>query len=187
MHDNVPPTATKKTGLLTQLFTVDIKQEPIFSEAAEHALNRLNNIDTADVKGTAVSQIELLSRFYDLALSQAQRSFRWALAAGMTGLIFFLLAIAFMLATNKDVAITTLIGGTMIEFIAGINFYLYNKTLRQLTLFQGRLEITQRFLLANSLCESLGEEYRDKTRADLIRRLTTPHKQDRQATPLEPR
>lgn len=56
----------------------------------------------------------------------------------------------------------------MVEFISGVNFYLYGKTIGQLTLFQGRLEITQRFLLANSLCESLGDELRDTTRAQLI-------------------
>ena len=57
------------------------------------------------------------------------------------------------------------------EFIAGVNFYLYGRTLSQLTLFQGRLESTQRFLLANSLCEALGEEHRDTTRAQLINQL----------------
>lgn len=141
--------------------------------AAEQALKRLSDAPEGDVRAIAASQIELLSRFYDLALSQAGRSFRWALAASVTGLAFFLLAIAFMLwQRSSELATLTLISGALIELIAGVNFYLYGRTLSQLSLFQGRLEVTQRFLLANSLCESLGDEWRDKTRARLIDQLT---------------
>ena len=163
--------AEKKPGYLKQLFQIDIQQEPVFYHAAEKAAERLSEIPKDDVKGTAASQIELLSRFYDLSLSQAQRSFRWALVASMVGLAFFLAAICFMLWVNKETANVALIGGGIIQFISGINFYLYNKTIAQLTLFQGRLETTQRFLLANSLTESLGDDYRDKTRAQLINQL----------------
>lgn len=161
----------QKAGYLKQLFQIEPQQAPVFYQAAEKAAERLSDIPKDDVKGTAASQIELLSSFYDLSLSQAQRSFRWALIASMTGLIFFLAAIAFMIFRNGAVADIALISGGIIELIAALNFYLYNRTLAQLTLFQGRLETTQRFLLANSLTESLGDEFRDKTRAQLISQL----------------
>lgn len=162
----------QKPGYLKQLFEINTQQEPMFYQAAEKSIERLSTIKKDDVKGTAASQIELLSRFYDLSLSQAQRSFRWALAASMVGLGFFLVAIMLM-STHKETADAALIGGGIIQFISGVNFYLYNKTLSQLTLFQGRLETTQRFLLANSLTESLGDEIRDITRAKLIDQLAT--------------
>lgn len=161
----------QKAGYLKQLFQIDTPQDTIFYQAAEKAAERLSDIQKDDVTGTAASQIELLSRFYGLSLSQAQRSFRWALAASMVGLVFFLIAIGFVLWVNQEAANVALIGGGIIQFISGINFYLYNKTLSQLTLFQGRLETTQRFLLANSLTESLGDELRDITRAKLINQL----------------
>ena len=163
--DDKPKT---KRSYMDKLFEMNVQQPPAYSEAAEKALERLTDSPTDDVRSTAASQIELLSRFYDLSLSQAQRSFRWALVAGMVGLIFFIAAIGFTMFDNQKISTVTLIGGGMVEFISGINFYLYGKTISQLTLFQGRLEITQRFLLANSLCESLGDELRDTTRAQLI-------------------
>lgn len=163
--DDKPKT---KRGYMDKLFEMNVQQPPAYSEAAEKALERLTDSPTDDVRSTAASQIELLSRFYDLSLSQAQRSFRWALVAGMVGLIFFIAAIGFTMLDNQKISTVTLIGGGMVEFISGVNFYLYGKTIGQLTLFQGRLEITQRFLLANSLCESLGDELRDTTRAQLI-------------------
>lgn len=155
-------------------FMQQVRQEPI-SKAADAALKQLTEVKTDDVKGIAASQISLLSRFYDLSLDQAGRSFRWALVASIIGLIFFLAAIGFQMmgSENSQLATVTLIGGALIEFIAGINFYLYGKTLSQLTLFQGRLEVTQRFLLANSLCESLSADYKDEARASLIAQLTS--------------
>lgn len=142
------------------------------SEVTEQALQRLSAAEKGDVQAIAASQIELLTRFYDLSLQQAQRSFRWALVASMVGLVFFLVAVGFMLWNVERAALMTVLSGALIEVIAGINFYLYSKTISQLTLFQGRLESTQRFLLANSLCESLGAEYQDKTRAQLIAELS---------------
>lgn len=146
---------------------LNIRQEAI-SKAAEPALKRLTEAASGDVKEIAASQIELLSRFYDLSLSQASRSFRWALVASIVGLLFFIAAIGFMVTQQGDVAMISVIGGAMVQFIAGVNFFLYGKTLSQLTLFQGRLEVTQRFLLANSLCESLDGKVKHYTRARLI-------------------
>ncbi len=166
---NTPPAPDNKTGYFDSL----VRQQAFASEATDKALKRLSDAKTDDVTAIASSQIELLSRFYDLSLSQASRSFRWALLASAVGLLFFLMAIAFLLwGKSSDLSVITLIGGAMIEFIAGINFYLYSKTIDQLNLFQGKLEITQRFLLANSLCESLSDPWKDETRAQLIGKLS---------------
>lgn len=173
-ESNLEETAKKQPGYFGDLLMNPARQEPI-SKAADFAVKQLNDAKSGDVKGIAASQISLLSRFYDLSLDQAGRSFRWALIASVVGLLFFMAAILFQLTgdDNSQLPMISLIGGALIEFIAGINFYLYGKTLSQLTLFQGRLEVTQRFLLANSLCESLGDEYRDETRAELIAQLAS--------------
>ncbi|MDQ3180070.1 MAG: hypothetical protein M3Q33_06075 [Acidobacteriota bacterium] len=62
-----------------------------------------------------------------------------------------------------------IISGALIEVIAAINFYLYAKTSSQLATFHTRLGTTQRFLLANSMCESLEGEFKQKARYDLIK------------------
>lgn len=147
---------------------LNVRQDDAF-KAAQPALKRLAEAKSDDVKEIAASQLELLSRFYDLSLSQARRSFRWALIASVVGFLFLLAAIVFLInEQSPNLATASLIGGAMIEFIAGVNFVLYGKTLSQLTLFQGRLENTQRFLLANSLCESLDGHVKHYTRARLI-------------------
>ncbi|WP_298607829.1 hypothetical protein [uncultured Thiothrix sp.] len=167
------PTEPRPSSYFDNL--VNVRQTSV-AGATEQALRRLTDASEGDVKAIASSQIELLARFYDLSLSQAGRSFRWALIASMVGLAFFLLAIVFMLwRQSGELATITMMSGALIEFIAGVNFYLYGRTLTQLSLFQGRLEVTQRFLLANSLCESLSEAWRDPVRARLINQLTVGH------------
>jgi hypothetical protein len=57
----------------------------------------------------------------------------------------------------------------VVQVIAGINFVLYGKAASQLLGFHGRLEQTQRFLLANSICHAIGDDAaRTSTRAELV-------------------
>jgi hypothetical protein len=149
----------------------NVINESAISVKQEQILKRLSDADKDDVKEIAISQLDLLSSYYQLSLSQASRSFRWALIASVIGLGFFLLAIGFLLFTNGsavDQALVCGLGGAVSGFIGGVNFLLYGKTQTQLEMFHGKLEAMQRFLLANSLCESLNGKLKDYTRARLI-------------------
>lgn len=149
----------------------NVINENVISVKQEQILKRLSDADKDDVKEIAISQLDLLSSYYQLSLSQASRSFRWALIASVVGLVFFLLALGFLIFTSGNAvnqAIVCGLGGAVSGFIGGVNFLLYGKTQTQLELFHGKLEATQRFLLANSLCESLSGKLKDYTRARLI-------------------
>jgi len=63
------------------------------------------------------------------------------------------------------------ISGALVELIAGINFYLYSRCVSQLADFHVRLDLTQRFLLANSICEGLDGDFKQQARSDLVRAL----------------
>lgn len=134
------------------------------------AVELLSNSKPDDgIMKIAASQIKLIYGFYDLALYQARRSFRWALIAAGVGLVFFLSAVAFLLLERpQQLATVSLISGALIEAIAGINFYLYNKTSIQLADFLTRLDLTQRYLLSSSMCETLEGEFKQKARFSLI-------------------
>jgi hypothetical protein len=135
------------------------------------ALDDLANADRADVQAIAASQLKLLAAFYEVALHQAKQSFRWAIIGSIVGLAFFVVAIALVLgADNPDAALVSAVSGGIVEVIAGINFTLYGKTTSQLLSLHGRLEQTQRFLLADSICEALPEgDARSAARTELIR------------------
>lgn len=122
---------------------------------------RISKADPTNVQEIAASQIELLSTYHNLVLKQSSRSFSWALIAAGVGLAFFLAAIAFLLLEQPDnIAVISVISGALIEVISGINFYLYGRTSSQLADFQTRLDKTQRYLIANSICEGLEGDFK---------------------------
>ncbi|MCZ4304119.1 hypothetical protein O4G98_05180 [Zoogloeaceae bacterium G21618-S1] len=150
-----PKYITSSDGLLT------IELEPI---------KRLFETDPSKVQEIVASQIQLLTIYHNVVLDQAKRSFRWALAAAIGGFGFFLTSVIFLVAQqDQNIAVVSLISGSLIEVIAGINFYLYGKTSIQLSDFQNRLDRTQRFLLANSVCEGLNGDAKQKSRSELVR------------------
>jgi len=147
------------------------------------AIASVANADPKNIQEVAASQLEISNDYYQSVLTQARRSFSAAITAGIAGLAFFLTAIAFILYRgNISGALVTTLSGAIVEVIAGLNFWLYGKTARQLDAFHVRLEQTQRFLLANSVCHNLEGETKNSTRSELVRLIagTVP------APPTEP-
>jgi hypothetical protein len=136
----------------------------------QQQIERISDAEPANIQKIAASQIEMLRIYYREVLDQAQKSFRWAIIAAGTGLIFFLGAVIFTLVQGtQNIAVVSLISGSLIEVISAINFYLYGKTSSQLADFQNRLDTTQRILLANSMCEGLEGEIKHQTRSEIIK------------------
>ena len=155
------------------------------------SLQRLSKINPSQVQEIVASQIELLTIYHNVVLDQAKRSFRSALLAAGVGLGFFLASVGFLLSSKPqaNVAVISLISGALVEVISGINFYLYGKTSAQLADFQIRLDMTQRFLLANSICESLEGDFKQQTRSELVRSIAgvSSGQPNNNATPTQPR
>jgi hypothetical protein len=133
------------------------------------SFERLGKTETKDVQQIAASQLELLTAYHQVALGQSNRSFFWALIGSGTDLSLFVVAVVFSLVNGLGLAsIVPLIAGAVVNVVSGVVFVLYGKSSSQLSAFHSRLEVLQRYLLANSICESLGDTERDKARAALI-------------------
>lgn len=131
--------------------------------------------DPSNIQQVAASQLGILGSYYTSVLRQAQQSFIAALVASIIGLIFFIAAVSFLLLQKPEsVSIISLVSGTLVEVIAGINFYLYGQASRQFSTFHTRLDRTQNFLLANSVCANLQSgEAKEISRAELVRLIAT--------------
>lgn len=139
------------------------------------AIDVLKKTETQNVQEIAASQIELLDEYHKIVLEQSRRSFISALVAAIFGLGFFLGAVISILSSKEfNVAIISVLSGALVEVISGVNFYLYAKTTVQMAEFQSRLDMTQRFLLANSICENLEGDFKQKTRSQLVLKIVDP-------------
>jgi hypothetical protein len=87
----------------------------------------------------------------------------------------FFAAVSFALATGITLAAAVrLFSSAEVEVVAGIVFVLYGETSIQLSGSHSRLEVLQRYLLANSHCETLDGDERSNARAALIQEISHP-------------
>jgi len=136
-------------------------------------IQRLESADAGNVQQIAASQLEILTAYYKAALAQSRLSFLVALVASVVGLIFFIAAVVFALKTGLTLgAIVPLTAGAIVQVVAGIVFWLYGTTTSQLSGFSKSLEMLQRYLLANSICEHIDGEERNKARAALVQEIS---------------
>ena len=126
--------------------------------------------DPTNIQQVAASQLDISNSYYQSVLAQAKRSFIAAIVACAFGLVFFVAAVALILIKSAiNAALITTLSGAIVEVIAGLNFWLFGKTAGQLDAFHVRLEQTQRFLLANSVCQNLEGPERNETRSELVK------------------
>jgi hypothetical protein len=145
--------------------------------------------DPGNTQQVAASQLRISELYYQDILQQGRQSFRSALAATAVGLAFFVTAIGVGFATNRaNASLISALGGTVVEVIAGLNFWLYAKVARQLDAFHIRLERMQRFLLANSVAQSLAGPDQAKAVSQLVTTISTSavEKQDDHLSVIDP-
>jgi hypothetical protein len=135
---------------------------------------RIANTPADDTHKIASLMQEMILKYYADVRLQAQQSFRAALVVATVGVLFFVYAIwRGMSSDGGEQASLAAIAGGLIQVISGINFYLYARAARQFATFHVCLERTNRFLLANALCEKLSPPERDEMRIELARLVAT--------------
>jgi hypothetical protein len=161
-------------------------------EALFASTGQLAGVDKDEPQEVLAATGNILNSHYSVALAQSARSFLWALIAAIAGVGFFLAAVVFILVTGSaEIATVSVIGGAIVELIAGLNFYLYSKTTEQAAGHRFSLEQIQRYLLANSMVDSLTtDEAKNESRAKLISTMSqgdsaTSRSRDKDKTPSQ--
>jgi hypothetical protein len=115
-----------------------------------------------NIRTTAIAQIDLLTKYYNRVLKQANDSFWWAEATAVAGFLLFGVAVACVVWGEANQALNGAaiagLGGAVVQVISGLQFWLYGKATDQLAAFHQSLDQTQRFLMASSLCDSLDDK-----------------------------
>jgi hypothetical protein len=122
-----------------------------------------------DIGQTVVAVQKLILTYYENVRGQAERSFMAALIVALFGFILLTGTVVYGLRTQADwhVSAVGLIGGTIVEFIAGVQFVLYGRATRQFGAFHICLERTHRYLLAYKMAEQMTAK-RDETLEKIV-------------------
>jgi hypothetical protein len=134
----------------------------------EHLGQAVNN---GDVGQTVTAVQHLILRYYDNVREQATESFKSAKRIALFGFVLLVLTIAYVIfidlmlhrpgsgfvasSGTMSVGQIGLVGSSIVEAIAGLQFYLYGRATRQFGAFHICLERTHRYLLAYKIAEQM--------------------------------
>ncbi|WP_040412516.1 DUF4062 domain-containing protein [Desulfosporosinus sp. OT] len=109
----------------------------------------LNNVnkDDNDILGLIALNLKELKEFYTLTKKQAIRSFSLSVSMCILGFLLIIFSSIIALFWNENqIAITTGIGGSIVEVIAGTSLFVYKKSLEQLNFYYLSLHDNERFM-----------------------------------------
>jgi len=102
--------------------------------------------------------VENLEEYYVLVKTHTNNSYRVSLTAGVIGFMFIIIGLGIGLfggADKQTLSYVSAASGIAAEFISGIFFYLYNKTVRQLKEYHDSLISVQNILLSFKIVENI--------------------------------
>jgi hypothetical protein len=110
--------------------------------------------------------------YYLQTQEQAAKSFSLAKWACIAGIGVVVVGIVMMYNSYATPAYVTTAAGVLSEMIAGVFFYLYNRTILKMSQYHQKLVITQNISLALKITEDMEPGERDKVRSTIVDRLT---------------
>ena len=113
-----------------------------------------------------------LDQYYMQTQEQAAKSFKLTLFASIAGLLLLLFGILLMFVKPIDPGYVTVGTGALTEIISGVFFYLYNRTIQEMSQYHQKLVITQNISLALKISEGLPESEKAGVQKDIISRIT---------------
>ena len=117
-----------------------------------------------------------IDKYYLQTQVQADKSFRLSAIAASVSLIMIISGIGMLFFNNADKTIEpayiTMAAGVLGEFIAAVFFYLYNRTISEMSNYHQKLVLTQNISLALKITESLPVTEKSKVQAKLISSLS---------------
>lgn len=137
--------------------------------------------NSPNIHQLASFQLQMQTDYYDLVSKQANRNLKQAYRFSYIGLVFFAISILLLIlqpyflsyffinydaekiktivavsnASFNSIVTVIVIVGILFELIALTIFYFYGRKLNQLDTLQMQADTNQRFLLANSVCQSI--------------------------------
>jgi len=146
-----------------------VRRAPASVQAMLDDCEQLAHAEPGNIQQIGALLQDMILRYYADVRSQAQQSFWAALSVAVAGIAFFVWAIWHQMSVPTGEQLTLkLVAGGLIQMISGTIFVLYGRATRQFGSFHVCLERTNRFLLANTICETLSATMRDDIRKELI-------------------
>ncbi|WP_291285388.1 hypothetical protein [Flavobacterium sp.] len=149
------------------------KEEKEIKEEVEKVYKTFEEKDNQDVLHLMIQNVAELREYYVINKQQARNSFSAALFISILGFLLFAsgFVLSYTMPDKSDIIPYSTVGGSIIEIIAGLFFWLYSKAIRQINIFHTSLQSTEKFLTAIQLVDKVSIDKKDDIYREIISKI----------------
>ena len=159
--------------------SVDKADAKIESSQVERAIKdiTIENNENDNVLELMLKNVREQREYYVISKQQARKSFSAALFICFFGIFIYVLGIISFMVFDKDISVISIIGGTVVEVIAGLFFWLYREATKQLSIYHQRLGSTEKYLTVIQIIKEMPEEKRVEAFQSLAMAILTDNRE----------
>lgn len=124
--------------------------------------------DNDNVLELMLRNVKELKEYYVISKDQARKSFSAALLICFLGFFIYMFGIAAVVFFKRNISVISVIGGTVVEIIAGLFFWLYKEAINQLSIYHQRLGSTEKYLTVIQIIKEMPEDKKTESFQNLI-------------------
>ena len=126
--------------------------------------------NSADIIELMLLNMKEIKEYYVMSKNMAKKSFMLAVVMCILGFVIIASSIIFVLFMNVSFleSLVPVIGGTIVEVIAGTSLSVYRKSLEQLNQYYESLHNNERYLSLVNLVDKLSDDKKDETYISII-------------------
>lgn len=144
------------------LLLMNSKESKNIKQETEDALKNIQDQPDYDVFKLLYKNVRESTEYYIISKRQANKSFTLAIISCFLGVVIYICGFVIVAILDKDITIFTTIAGTVVELIAGLSFWVYNKCIKQLNEYHKRLNSTEKYLTSIQMADKMSENGREE-------------------------
>lgn len=127
--------------------------------------------DNKDIIALMLKNNDEITEYFKISKSQAKTSYLFSIIACSVGIMLLLVSIIGVFVIKKmEMAVISLISGSITEVVAGTVLWVHNKSALQLNHYYNALHENEKFLSAVKLVEKINRDGRDEMYKEIIRK-----------------
>ncbi len=151
-------------GYIANIFVsfINNKESKNIQIETDQVVKNIQNQSDYDVFKLLYKNVRESTEYYIISKRQANKSFTLAIISCFLGVIIYICGFLIVAILNKDIALFTTISGTVVELIAGLSFWVYNKCVKQLSEYHKRLSSTEKYLTSIQMADKMNDNGREE-------------------------
>lgn len=138
------------------------KENKSIKQETEDIVKDIQNQPDYDVFKLLYKNVRESTEYYIISKRQANKSFTLAIISCLLGVIIYICGFLIVANSDEDITIFTTISGTVVELIAGLSFWVYNKCVKQLNEYHKRLNSTEKYLTSIQMADKMNDSGKEE-------------------------